>query len=217
MNALASHPDIVVPSKQIDCPKNEIFGVVKPDRYWPEYARLSSVPVTDEPSLARAFFQSNRAPFVGFKSMPNRHLNLQRMITDNEIQVIGLVRRDLSATIASFIAARDLRSWRRSGERQDHHLRFTPAIEPRIDEHLGYLLQSLATLARLRNTITIEFEDLCSEQFCNVRLNDYFQRPIRLHNPRRPIDGASYVENWDGFVRYVQRRVREFHRQNSPS
>ena len=149
--------------------------------------------------------------------MPNRHRCLQQIITDNEIQVIGLIRRDLAATIASFIAAVDIKSWQHSGERQDYHFLFSPAIEPRIDAHLGYLLRSLVLLAKLQNTIMIEFEDLCSETFCNARLNDYFQRPIRLHNPRQPIDGASYVENWNEFVCYVQRRVKEFQRQNSSS
>ncbi|MFT4564427.1 MAG: hypothetical protein ACI9BW_004190 [Gammaproteobacteria bacterium] len=217
MDALGSHPDIATPSKQIDCPNNEIFQVVKPDRYWETYARLSGVPVVDELSLARAFFCSNSASFAGFKTMPNRHRRLQQMITDNGIQVIGLIRRDLSSTIASFIAAVDAKSWQRSGEHQRYHFRFSSAIEARVDAHLVYLLTSLRQLKKLRDTIMIEFEDLCTETFCHHSLNNYFQRPIRLHDPRQPIDGATYVENWTEFTRYVQRRVGDFQRQHPSS
>jgi len=218
MYALAAHNDIAVPSKQIDCPSNEIYGVINPERYWPAYAELAGMPVTDELALAAAFYASNEAAnYAGFKTMPNRHRQLGRMIANNEIQVIGLFRRDLPATIASFIAARDVKSWARKGEPQDYRFRFSAAIEPRVDTHLAYLLKSLYLLTRIRGAITIEFEQLCTEAFSDRRLNDYFARPIRLQEPRPPIEASSYVENWPAFARYVQDRAGEYWRQHPRS
>ncbi len=58
--------------------------------------------------LVAAFYASNQTmPFAGFKTMPNRHRHLRRMINEHDIQVITLVRRDIASTIASFIAATD--------------------------------------------------------------------------------------------------------------
>ena len=214
MDSMGSHPDIAIPNKQIDCPSNELFGVVKPQRHWRDHARLSGSAVTDELSLTKAFYQRNTAPFAGFKTMPNRHRRFQQMVIDSEVQVICLIRRNLAATIASFIAATDTKSWQRHSERQQYRFRFSPALKPRVNDHLIYLLKSLRQIAKFESAITLKFQDLCSDISCHPRLNDYFERPIQLHNPRRPHDGASYVENWTEFKQHVRRVVREFQRQS---
>jgi hypothetical protein len=218
MEALAAHDDIAVPSKQINCPSNEIYRVINPEHYWPAYEELAGMPVTGELSLALAFYSSNEpSAYAGFKTMPNRHRQLGRLIAENEVQVISLSRRDLPATIASFIAARELKSWARSGEPQNYRFRFSAAIEPRIDTHLTYILKSLRLLATLRGAITIEFEQLCTDTFFDRQLNAYFDRAIRLQDPRPPIEASSYVENWPAFARYIQRRAEEYWRQHPRS
>jgi hypothetical protein len=192
--------------------------VIKPGRYWQAYEKFAAMPVTDELSLALAFYSSNESSaYAGFKTMPNRHRQLGRMIAENEIQVINLFRRDLPATIASFIAARDVKSWDRRGEPQDYRFHFSAAIEPRIDMHLAYILKSLRLLATLRGAITIEFEQLCTDTFSDRQLNTYFDRAIRLQDPRPPIETSSYVENWPAFAQYIQRRAEEYWRQHPRS
>lgn len=214
MQALAAYDDIGVPSKQVDCPNNELFMWHNRERYWRDYEQFSGMPVSDDLSLARAFYASNEtSAYAGFKTMPNRHRNLARLLSANAVKVIRLVRRDLAATIASFIAARDFGSWQRDGEPQNCRFEFSPAYAPRVDAHLLYLLSCTRTFNRLRGAICVEFEQLCDRAFCHEALNDYFQRPIRLIAPRPPVDAATYIDNWPVFTRYIERRVAEFKRQ----
>jgi hypothetical protein len=213
MEALGRYDDIAVPSKQIDCPNNEIFSVMRPDRYWSDYTRLSGQPVTDELSLAHAFYKSNEhARFAGFKTMPNRHRHLKRMLKTHDVQAIVISRRDLSSTIASLLAARRYKTWQRQGEPQQVRLVFSTALCGHIDSHLEYLLISRMRMRRLPDAIAIEFEQLCAQDFSDTRLNAYFGREIRLEQPRPPIDAMSYVDNWAEFSGYIERRALAFQR-----
>lgn len=217
MQALAAHADIGVPEKQVDCPNNEIFSIYRADRYREAYASIANMPVHDELSLAAAFFASNRAmTFAGFKTMLNRHRYLRRMIAAHALQVITLIRRDIASTVASFIAATDTGVWNRAGEAQSHRFHFGRDHQRRVDAHLQYLLICFRLFALIPGTISLEFEALCENDFHDSRLDAYFERPIRLADPRPPVDGARYVENWPSFTRYIQRRIRQL-RPRTPS
>jgi len=214
MQALAAHADIGVPEKQLKCPNNEIYSFMRADRYWAAYTLLAGFPVHDELSLAAAFYASNQTmPFAGFKTMPNRHRHLQRMINEHDIQVITLVRRDIASTIASFIAATDSGVWVRAGETQTHRFHFGREHERRVDSHLSYLVQCLRLFTQIPGVIALDFETLCDKTFSDTKLDGYFKRPIHLTSPLTPIDGSHYVENWPSFTRYIQQRSEAFNRQ----
>jgi len=208
MDALAAHDDIAVPNKQVDSPDQEINKILRPDLYFADYSRLAGFAVTDQLSLVRAFYASNDgAAYAGFKTMPNRHREMQGMIDEHQMQFICLFRRDVPSTVASFIMARDQGSWRRSGEPQVHRFRFDDAMKKRVDQNLVYLHRSMDLFVRLPGAIMLAYEDLCDAAFEDGRLDDYFARPVRLIDPKAPTAASSYVENWPAFVRYVKQRL----------
>ncbi len=209
MDALAVHDDIAVPGKQVDSHDHEILRLRNPVRYWRSYAALSGLPVTDELSLVRAFYHSNSgAQFAGFKTMPNRHRFLRQLFDEHGMQMICIYRRDVASTIASFIAAKDAGSWRRSGEPQPHRVRFRGHLVARADAHLNYPAKGIELFSHLPGAIKLAFEDLCEPDFADVALERYFERPVRLLSPRPPVNGSSYVENWPQLVRHVNRRLK---------
>ena len=206
--ALGAYHDIAVPAKQIDCPDNEIFRRRNPHVYWSDYERLSGLPIHDDISLARAFYLSNAAaPYAGFKTMPNRHRNLAKLLADLSVQAIALIRRDIPATIASFLLAIDSGNWRRPPTEAPGVLRYTPALNPRIDSHLVYLLRASQTLASLPHAIRLSYEDLCTPNFDDPELQAFFGRRVTLPEPRAPLDPRTYVEGWPSYESYVTQRT----------
>ena len=161
MDALAVHPDILVPNKQIDCRDNEILNPLFVRDIAQAYQRLSGNPVTDELSLIQAFYETGESSaYAGFKSMPNRHQKLSTLLRRDDLQVITLIRRDLASTIASFITAVDTGSWRREGEQHANTFVFGGEYEKRVRGHLTYLLRSLRVLNNIPGAIRLIFEDL---------------------------------------------------------
>lgn len=204
IDSLALHDDIAVPNKQIDCPDNELLNPASIQQIIKAYRQLSGRAITDEMALIEAFYQTNEGVrFIGFKSMPNRHRQLAQLISQDNMQVITLVRRDLASTIASFIIAIDAGTWRREGGEQPHRFVFGPSYEKRAVGHLTYILSSVSRLRAIPNAIHLSFEDLCDPAYCNQALNDYFERSIGLVNPSPPLSGSRYVENWDEFQRFI--------------
>ena len=205
IDALARHDDIAVPSKQIDCIDNEIFHPRFVKSYAEQYQELSGMEVNDELSLVEAFFKSNEnAAYAGFKSMPNRHQCLPQIANDGKTKIITIVRQDIASTIASFIIAIDKNTWRRKGGKQKYRFTFGPKYEERALSHLAYIVQSQRLFDSMPNCIHIWFEDLCSPDFCNDELNDFFQRPVKLEKPRPPVPGSGYVNNWVEFSSFIE-------------
>jgi len=209
IDALASFDDIAVPSKQIDCVDNEIFHPQFVKKYASQYQQLSGLPVRDEMSLIEAFYQSNDAAYCGFKSMPNRHRSLHALVDEGNIKIISLSRQDIASTVASFIIAIDRNTWRRQGGKQKHRFVFGPEYQQRAFSHLGYILESQKIFNSLPNSIQLNFEDLCKTDFQNEELNDFFQRPIKLANPRPPVSAEAYVDNWVEFTAFIEQKLAE--------
>ncbi|MBS0203226.1 MAG: hypothetical protein JSS49_10035 [Planctomycetes bacterium] len=206
MDALARYDDIAVPHKQVDCKDNEILHPRRRGLYAQQYQQLTGLPVTDELSLIHAFYESNlNAPYAGFKSMPERHQRLGEFAAQPNLQFITLKRADIPSTIASFLMAFDAGTWRREGGEQSNRLTFGPAYEQRAIGHLRYLLQCESQLRSLVGAIHLQYEDLCRSEFSCPALDAFFQRPIRLLNPKPPTSAESYVENWDEFCSFINR------------
>ena len=210
IDTLAGYDDIAVPSKQIDCVDNEIFHPRFYKKYIPQYQTLSGIQVKDEKSFIEAFFKSNEAStFAGFKSMPNRHQCLNELASSGDVRMITISRDDVASTVASFIIAIDKNTWRREGGKQEHHFVFGGQYRERAFSHLAYILDSQKFFDALPNSIDIKFEDLCKTDFANDELNDFFQRPIQLENPRPPVSAEQYVYNWEEFVSFIKQKTAE--------
>ena len=209
IDALARFDDIAVPSKQIDCIDNEIFHPRFIKKYAAQYQELSGIPVRDELSLIEAFFKSNDAAYCGFKSMPNRHQHLHTLASKGDVKLISLSRNDIPSTVASFIIAIDRNTWRRQGGKQKHRFTFGPEYRERALSHLAYIVDSQKVFDALPNCIQLNFEDLCKKDFANEELNEFFQRPVKLANPRPPVSGEAYVDNWDEFTEFINQKLAE--------
>lgn len=208
MDALALHDDIAVPNKQIDCIDNEIFNPEFIQRYVSFYQKFSAKPIKTEIDLINNFFSANQpSAYAGFKSMPERHKQLNAIINTPAIQVITLTRQDIASTIASFIVAIDQQTWRRNGEQQTFSFTFSEAYKPRVLGHLKYILKSQKILKQFPNAIPLVYEDLCKASFNNEALNDFFQRSVQLNNPKQPTCAKHYVDNWDEFCQFIQQQT----------
>lgn len=214
IDALAHFDDIAVPSKQIDCIDNEIFHPKFIKKYAQEYQTLSGITVTDELSLIEAFYKSNNsAAYCGFKSMPNRHQCLPQIASEGKIKIITIVREDIASTVASFIVAIDKNTWRRKGGKQKNRFTFGAKYKERVFSHLAYIVQSQRLFDSMQNCIHIKFEDLCKNDFCNEELNNFFQRPIKLDNPRPPVAGSGYVSNWAEFTAFIEQSMEKIDKE----
>jgi hypothetical protein len=171
-------------------------------------------------SLVNAFFElASRSPYAGFKSMPNRHRNLQVFVQSEDIQFITLEREDLASTVASFIVAIDRDTWRRDGGEQVHGFEFKGEYVDRARSHLDYILSSSALLGRIPGAIKLTYEEICRDDFDNAQLNGFFGRVIKLDRPQAPTNAEHYVRNWDSFKRYIDDQaqlIRDRLNQNEP-
>jgi LPS sulfotransferase NodH len=211
MDHLATHPDIAVPGKNIDCVDQELVHPARLETHAAAYARLCAKPIATQDALVEAFFACNvDAAFAGFKTMPNRHKNLAAFVARPDVRFITLSRRDVASTVASFLMAMATDSWRRSGDAHATQLRFDAARDAGVVlGNLKYVLRSRQQLERVPNAIALVYEELCDPAFSNPRLDAFFGRHIRLDDPRPPTSGESYVANWPEFRAYIERQQRE--------
>ncbi len=204
MDSLEKFEDIAVPNKQIECRDNEILhpGYVK--QYALIYQKITGLNVQNERDLINAFYNSNKHfDYAGFKSMPNRHPHFLELISNKKIQIITLHRSDIASTVASFIIASDANTWRREGGDQPNNFTFGADYEKRAFSHLLYIEQSWQRLKIIPNAIHLTYEDLCSDDFNNVQLDEYFQRNIKLMSPKKPTLAEHYVDNWQEFSTFI--------------
>ncbi|MBL7002512.1 MAG: hypothetical protein ISR69_00625 [Gammaproteobacteria bacterium] len=211
IDALAAYDDIAVPNKQIDCVDNEIMHPNFFKKYLPFYQKYSKTPINNEVQLINAFFLANQnSPFAGFKSMPERHQQLQALINTPSIQIITLIRNDIASTIASFIIAIDKSTWRRYGEKQNYSFTFDDSYKPRILGHLKYILNSQLQLNAFPNAINLIYEDLCDPSYENPQLDTFFERKIKLQSPKKPTKARHYVNNWDEYFDFVNQSISSY-------
>ncbi|MHC4340992.1 MAG: hypothetical protein ACYSX0_12370 [Planctomycetota bacterium] len=204
MKALQAHSDILVPNRQVDCVDNELVHPDYMDRYVGYYARACSRPVAGEAALIDAFFETASGfAFAGFKSMPDRHADIDAFIGRTDIRFIVLERLDIASTIASFITAIDEGCWRREGGPQPHRWHFDPEHHERIRGHLKYLTACFACMDRIPDAIRLTYEEICEPGFSNRELDEFFERSIAIPDPQPPLSGEDYVKNWDEFRSFV--------------
>ncbi len=210
MNYLETFPDIAVPNKNIPCVDNELVHPKRVQEHMRRYAELAGQPITGLGQLIDCFFGLNaNFAYAGFKTMPDRHNNYDAFVARPDIQFITLTRRDIPSTVASFLLAMKTDSWRRSGESQRDTWRFRPRQDKQtVLGNLAYIHQGMARLRRVPRAIHLEYEDLCDPAYRSPALDDYFNRPIHIENPKPPTSGASYVENWEDFCAFISEAQR---------
>jgi hypothetical protein len=214
MKSLGKFPDVTMPSKNFESFDDELLKPRMIGEIKKGYARLCGHEITTSQQLIDSFFRYNAAfSFCGFKSMPERHKDYTQFIQNPGIKFITLSRLDVVSTVASFIAAMKFGSWERKGERPDEKWIFRPQDDAKlVRRNLAYVHTSLAQLDMVPNAIRITYEDLCQPAFHCSELDDYFDRPVRIENPKQPTHGEEHVTNWEEFKSYVDRAFGELKR-----
>jgi len=211
MKALGKFEDIAVPSKNVACPDEELLSPGRLQEYLRDYSRLCSEEVRTEEQLIDSFFRCNAAfRFCGFKSMPERHKDYGAFVHMPGIQFITLSRLDVASTVASFIAAMKFKTWRRDGGAPAQKWTFRAGDDAGLVRgNLAYVYKSLLQLDAVPNAIRITYEDICEPDFQCAALDNFFERRIRIENPKQPTRGQEYLTNWEEFRSYIDRTYAE--------
>jgi len=211
MDCLARYPDIALPGKNIECIDQELVHPARIGAQAAAYARLCGTTIATPDQLIDAFFAFNgSAAFAGFKTMPNRHRNLEAFVSRPDIRFITLSRLDLASTVASFLVAMATDSWRRQGGAQTARWTFDVQRDAAaVAGNLRYVLNSAAQLRRVPDAIALTYEDLCRPEFSDPALDAFFGRPIRLDDPKPPTSAETYVSNWPEFLAFIEAQQRE--------
>jgi len=205
MDRLERYPDIAVPNKNIACADNELTHPVRIYLHAAAYARLSGKRIDTAEDLIDCFYEMNSgAAFAGFKTMPDRHKDIERFLARPDIQFVTLVREDVASTVASFELAEVLQSWQRRGEPQTARWKFNPHRDAAaVLERLRYVLDSQVRLRLIPNAIALVYEDLCNPDYSCPALDAFFGRRIRLDDPKPPVSAETYVPNWQEFFAFI--------------
>jgi hypothetical protein len=208
MNALAELDDVAMPGEEGDGGGAELVHPRQASRYASMLSARLGRAIRTVPELVDAWFEANaNAAFAGFKTMPNRHPDLERFIQQPDIQFITLVREDLSATVASFMAAQQHDAWLRKGGTPDFRWTFGPEQHERVAASVRYVSQGQAILGQVPDPIALTYEDLCTPGFRNQALDAFFRSHVEIRNPRPPTDASLYVENFDALVDFIDREL----------
>ena len=205
MDAIARAPDVAVPTRQLPaCRDHELVHPQTAAGHARRLARLTGRPIRSLTALIEAFFELNAdLPYAGFKSMPNRHPDLDDFVRRSDLQVITLLRRDRLATAASFLLALTQGTWRRSGGTPEFELRLDASNRPLLRDNLAYLHRSERLLEAVPDAIRLSYEDLCEADFAAPGLDRFFGRRIRIEAPRAPIRAQDYVADFAEFEAFV--------------
>ena len=211
MDRLGRYPDIALPGRNIECIDQELVHPARIQAQAAAYAELCGRTIATAEQLIDCFFEVNAdAAFAGFKTMPNRHKDLDRFVATPDIQFITLSRRDVASTVASFLVAMATDSWRRDGGPQTARWRFDAQRDAAaVVSNLRYVVKGDTQLRRVPNAIALGYEDLCDPEFSSPALDTFFDRPIRLDDPKPPTSGETYVANWPEFRAFVEAAQRE--------
>lgn len=210
MNYLEAFHDIGLPNKNIKCPDNELIHPKRIGVIANQYQALCKVPITSQDELIEQFFNYNEDfAYAGFKSMPLRHNNLQKITARPDIKFFILTRADLYSTVASFFVAIHTGSWQRSGEPQQVKWYFRPEHEKQVFGHLRYIYESHQLLKNIKSAVRISYEDLCLPDFQQHELDHFFGRSVKIANPQKPVSAMDYVLNWDAFAKFIDENCRK--------
>jgi lipopolysaccharide biosynthesis glycosyltransferase/UDP:flavonoid glycosyltransferase YjiC (YdhE family) len=206
MRALEAEPDIALPNKDIYCPGNELLQPLRMSLYQNYYSTKTGLYITTPSALVDAFYSCHeQAGFVGFKSFPSRHPDFADFSLRKDVRFIALLRQDLPSAIASFMVARaHIGQWGRKGGEQSLRWRFDPELDAgSVEAKVIEVVNECLALLDLPHTICLTYEQLCDPEFANARLDEFFERPIRIAHPKPPTQAARYVTNWTEFEEFV--------------
>ena len=214
MQSLESFADIMVPNKQVPCIDNELVNPRQVQRLSAHFQKSYSHPINNDLRLTDAYFSAKPTDgYIGYKTMPYRHGSLAQLGKTFGIQFITLYRRDIAATVASFMVAKQYNEWRRSGGEQTRQIVFDANLHDRVLYHLNYVVKNQARMLKVPGAIEVFYEDMCTEDFEHRALNDYFARRIRLLDPKPPIKVSQYVANWQAYTNFVNLNYKRMFEQ----
>jgi hypothetical protein len=210
MDRIALLPEVAVPGKDIDCRDQELTHPKQRRRIAAAYAELTGRPINTIPELVDGFYRYHAgAAFAGFKTMVNRHPDIADFVRREDIQFIVLRRKDIAATVASFMLAMEQGTWRRDGGQPRTTWTFSAENAGRVASNLEYVMSSNRVLGSVPNAILLDYESLCRTDFGEERLDAFFGHRIRLSAPKPPTDASSYVSNWDAFTAFLRERLEQ--------
>lgn len=214
INTIAKLDGVATPSSNVDSKDNELIH----HQTRPSYEQMAGRKFPRSAELIEYFFQQNQsAPYVGFKSMPRRHLDAPSFLQRTDVQFISLDRRDVAATVASFLAAMKHHTWRRDGGVPAQRLDFESSDRRWLTNNVQYVLTTRLALIDLPGPIALYYEDLCQPGFVSPQLDAYFAQPVPLHGARPATRCSDYVENHEQFTELVASLWRGMCRQLSPA
>lgn len=216
MDCLEAFDDIAVPNKNVDCRDNELLLWRNVLSYVSQYTLLRQQPIADKAGLIEAFWAHNAAvSYAGFKAMPDHFDDFAAFCARHDVRFIVLIRRDIPATVASFMLALERQTWRRQGGQPEERWTFTRQNAGPTANNIRYLFDSHRALSQVPGAIRLSYEEFCEPGFCNAELEDFFGRRIALEEPRRPTDASGYVTNWDPFRRFVEEQWQRLEKQTT--
>lgn len=211
MEALAQYNDIALPRQLFACQDDELLHPRRVKAYAHRLAGITGRQIKNSNALIQGFFQhKQKAAYVGFKSMPERHPQLNQLVADTDITIITLIREDIASTVASFQMAFKHATWRRHGQAHQYRLSYDPAYDHLLEPNIRYVLQSRKVLKQIPGAVALTYEQLCQPDFSHAKLDQFFQRSVGLIAPVKPVHGSSYVHNWSAFAQMVQQIAEQF-------
>lgn len=208
MDALASWDDILVPGKIVPCVDNELLHPEFVASYRRQFGEIAGKSIDDGEGLIEAFFALDRGcGYAGFKSMPNRHERFETFVARSDLRFTVLLRRDVTATVASFAVAARTGSWRRRGG-PPAVWTFRSEDRSRVLDLIAYIYRSIESLKSVPSAIRLSYEDLCDPSYSSRELDDFFGRSIKLRAPNPPVRPEDYVTNYSELDRFVRAALK---------
>ena len=205
MKAFEKFDDIAVPNKNLVCPDNELLNFRRIKEHKKSMSKLVNNSIKSREELIKYFFDYNNAfSYVGFKLLPPFE-KYTKFFQREDIKFIYLKRDDLPSTVASSFFAIKYKTWKRSGEKHNVKERIKGFDKLLVRKITREHYRSKEILDTIPTAIQIRFEDLCQPDFLNTELDGFFNRHIKLDNPKPPLSGAEYIDNWEWFKQYVKR------------
>lgn len=208
MDVLAGNSRVATPGADVECVDHELLHPARAADYARFYSARNNTPIRSSSGLVDAFYASHEeAGWAGFKTMFNRHKDLPDLVGREDIRFITLLRRDIPATVASFMLAMEQGTWRREGGPTAQRWTFSEENRERVLSNIAYVLQSHRIIDSVPNAIALEYEKLCRPDFSSPELDEFFQERIFLPDAKPPVDPATYVSNWDHFQDFCDHAV----------
>lgn len=210
MDVIAAVDGVAVPACDVDCIDHELLHPARSRGYAKYYSTQARQPIATGADLISAFYRCHsQSKWAGFKSMCNRHRNLARFIEREDIQFITLRRRDIPATVASFMLAMEQNTWRRDGGQPEQTWTFSDDNKELVLSNLAFVHQTHDVLDQISTAIALDYEDLCQPGFESSQLNQFFESSLFLPRGQPPTDASRYVTNWPTFLAFCRATLKE--------